>query len=1097
MRTIHLTENQNNFTWSIPKGRGTAFEDLIHSYLKNFVATKDGRVKVIRTRVTGDEGRDFEVYFSEEINIFGIRIKQPINGSGNVVYIECKSTEHERLDDEFIVDASQHKDFEASSYILVTNAFLTPYCQYRAQKEWQRRNSLFHLVDRRRLYEVMRACELDSKANELGLRFPEPSIVPEINKRSLGISCQSELDVVSGKQFVQAYLAVNNYSTESQLLRVGVATDLRWTANQTSIERVIEAGGVETIELTVNRNEFDSSADLDLNLTVNGRSHRITVSRINREIIFEPDFTGEEHRRIAQSIRTSVEGNSGFLLISFQGEAGVGKTRTIKEALKPLVNGQYEIFTYHFTRNLEDISFDDLFAAFGVGYSSDSPEIGGLYNSIDNIAKIDHPILLHFEDLHHASKDVIDDFKKLLLNSPVCKNSLVLIVTGRDDHTFPNEDYFSFLQIANDRNLKNACYSLYPFTDDDARTLIRSVVVDIPDPGVERVHLLGQNNPFIIVEILQYLLDSSLAQLLSLRTVGILNPEVFSGRKGLPETVEELYSQRLTSLLNSPNGDLAYKFLIVSSFFGFVMDREIRRRFFDGKEEGEDVWNLLCERRFIAEDTTNNIATFAHENLLNYLRQIIREPANSLELSSYLLANPGIAKSLSIFDLGEAYYLHEEFDNAFNCLTEIWERVREITNFSSEEINKLYFSYLPALFQTTKFTGLPHNEIAKIPLAYSYMGVHNFPLVVAEDVCTRASQMLDEIYEKETDGLRQKLTVRQLRAHALQNMGKTGLALQEMLEIEATLEENPADWYELKFDLYDRLQEYYRKTNHAALVRFYGRQARLNVNLAEEKDKKLLAAHLITQSVSCLFSGKKNACKQAAEAYSMSKEVQIQRFIIFNRLTELIIEGLYSHRDPIVIKAVMDEARDMLQDAAVKNFSDSIMRLQLLLATLALNYYEDTSERHSIARYYIESGQANSIRFGNGLFDWAFDNLAAVIDLADEYQPDDHARRRFQSCLERLKRRGLTFLGARDGLYPNSFAISNIIRFFSQFYDSDGLEILQTTFSSYNNDFLEDRQVGLELVRKAGKGQPIFWPRNSKFQMPRYPAEGGYFTPIF
>lgn len=1093
-RTIYLTENPNNFKWSIPKGNGKIFEDLVHSYLKKYVATKDGRVRVVRTRATGDAGRDFEVYFSEKVKIFGIHIKPPQNGSQSVVFIECKSTEHDRLDDEFIVDASQHKDFEASSYILVTNAFLTPYCQYRAQQEWKRRNSRFYLVDRRRLYEVLRTSQLDAQANDLGLKFPKLPNGSEMDQSFLGVSCQTDQKVIGGQQLANVYIAINNYSAESQLLEIGVATDLRWLAQSAKYERVIEAHGLETIELSVDRKEFGGPDDLDLNLTVNGRSHRLTVTRPHPEIVFEPDFTGEEHRQIAQDIRTRAENTPGFFLISLQGEAGVGKTRTIKEALEPLKNGQYELFTYNFTRNLESISFSKLFKTFGLECPATPPVQPRLYDSVSHIAKIGTPILLHFEDLHHANKSMIDDFKELILKPPVCENSLVLIVTGRDDHTFPNEDYYSFLQIANDRNLQNTCcYHLHPFTDDDAKMLIRSVVVDIPDPGVKRVHSLGQNNPFIIVEILQFLLDSSLAQLLSLRTVGILNPEIFAGRKGLPETVEELYGQRLASLLKAENGELAYTFLIISSFFGFVMDREIRRRFFDGEEAGEEAWKLLCERRFIVEDTTNNIATFAHENVLHYLRRIVRDPANAYDLSSYLLANPGIAKSLDPFDLGEAYYLHKDFETAFHYLTEIWDRIQEVTNFSSEQIAKSYFSYLPALFQTTKSLGLPNDEIAKIAVAYSYMGVHNYPLVVAEDACAKSNQMLSEIYEKENDGLRQKLAVRQLRAHALQNMGQTGRALQEMLEIEAALEESAMDWYELKFDLFDRLQEYYRKTNHAALVRFYGKQAGRNVSLA--KDEKLLAAHLITQSVASIFSGKKNASKHAKEAYLMSEKVEIERFIVYNRLTELIIEGLYSHRDPIVIKEVMEEARVMLQNAAMASFSDSIMRIQLLLATLALNYYQDPSERHSIARYYINSGQANSVRFGNGLFDWAFDNLAAVIDLED--RSDEDVRRRFRSCLERLRRRRLTFLGAQDGVYPNSFAISNIIRFFSQFQDSVGLEILQTTFSAYNNDFLEDRRIGLDLVRRASKGQPIFWPRDSKFQMIRYPADGGYFTPIF
>ena len=185
----------------------------------------------------------------------------------------------------------------------------------------------------------------------------------------------------------------------------------------------------------------------------------------------------------------------------------------------------------------------------------------------------------------------------------------------------------------------------------------------------------------------------------------------------------------------------------------------------------------------------------------------------------------------------------------------------------------------------------------------------------------------------------------------------------------------------------------------------------------------------------------------------------------------------------------------MLRDAAWNNFSDSIMRIELLLATLALNCYEDIRERHDRARFHINSGQANSLRFGNGLFDWAFDNLAAVIDLEEGKEED--VRRRFRSCLERLNKRGLTFLWAQSGIYPNTFAISNIVRFFGQFKDSECIELIRSAFSTYDNLFLEDEHEGIALVARAVKGRSIFCPERLKFQMLRYPVSDGYFTPVF
>jgi len=106
-------------------------------------------------------------------------------------------------------------------------------------------------------------------------------------------------------------------------------------------------------------------------------------------------------------------------------------------------------------------------------------------------------------------------------------------------------------------------------------------------------------------------------------------------------------------------------------------------------------------------------------------------------------------------------------------------------------------------------------------------------------------------------------------------------------------------------------------------------------------------------------------------------------------------------------------------------------------------------------------------------------------------------RRRFESCLDGLRRRGLTFMGAAGGTYPNVFAVSNIVRWFGGFRETRGMEIVQGCLSAYDNRFAEDPRRAQELVRRAVKGRPIFWPERSPVSMLRYPAGTGYFTPIF
>lgn len=1093
-RTIYLSDNPNDFQWAIPEERARAFEDLVSEYLRRHVATQSGRVKTIRTRAVGDAGRDFEVYFDGEVELFGLKILQPPGRSG-VVFVECKSTERPRLDDGFIADASQHHEYESCAYVLVTNAVVTPYCQQRAQREWELRQSTFHLVDRRKLVDEIYLRQMDKEAARLGLRLPPPSQLPGFDRSRLVISCQTESFQSVGSHIVNAYMAMTNHGTESVLAELDIATDMRWLSPDSHYERMIQPGFVETVELTARRQEFSGPDELDLTLRVNGRAQRLTVANPSYKLTLEPLFTGESHRRIKREINASAEVATGFNLISVQGEAGAGKTRTVKEALEPLRNGRLNFFSYIFSRHQGAPSFEDFYETFGLkGGSADDDAAARVSELLRLAAKTEAPVLIHFEDLHHADEGVLKVFKQAALRPLSSASPLILIVTGRDDHTFPNEEYYSFLQLVTNQALDHVrSYTIPPLTDEDAETLIRSVVVNMPEPGVERVLALGQNNPFVILEILQYLLDVRLVKLLSRRTVGVLNPEVFAGRNGLPETVEELYDRRLASLKGAAAGELANAFLIAASFFGFIIEPDVRRTFFDGEETGEESWALLCERRFVREDSAGGETTFAHENLLHHARRVARRPENAEESASLILDRPGLAKRLGALDLGEVYYLHKDYADAFESFEEVWERVQRVTNFSSEEIDKNYFRYLPPLFHAAKASGAAETHLSKVALAHGYMGVHNFPLVVAENACAISEGLLGEIYPGRKEGLRQKLAVRQLRAHALQNMGRTSQALKEMLEIEAALVESGEHWPEVEFDLYDRLQTFYQKINHEEMVRFYGRQTSKSVE--QSGDKKLRAAHLITQSVVSMFSGEQQALTRATEAYNASVAVEIPRFITYTRLTQLVVGALYSRQERAVLQPIYDEARTMLRDAAWNNFSDSIMRIELLLGTLALNCYEDVGERHEMARFHVDSGQANSLRFGNGLFDWAFDNLAAVIDL--EEGRDEDGRRRFRSCLERLNKRGLTFLGAQSGIYPNTYAVSNIVRFFGQFKDSECIELIRSAFSTYDNRFLEGEHEGVALVARAVRGRAIFCPERPKFQMLRYPVADGYFTPVF
>lgn len=109
-----------------------------------------------------------------------------------------------------------------------------------------------------------------------------------------------------------------------------------------------------------------------------------------------------------------------------------------------------------------------------------------------------------------------------------------------------------------------------------------------------------------------------------------------------------------------------------------------------------------------------------------------------------------------------------------------------------------------------------------------------------------------------------------------------------MLELEASVKEG--NWVSdaFEFDLYDRMQEYYRKINHPELMSHYGRLAKRSVD--RSTDKKLLASHLITQSMAALFANEREALDAARIASKAAHVVGIRRFAMFNRLSVVLGE---------------------------------------------------------------------------------------------------------------------------------------------------------------------------------------------------------------
>ena len=786
-------------------------------------------------------------------------------------------------------------------------------------------------------------------------------------------------------------------------------------------------------------------------MQINGIESTVFIEGLNGIPIFEPPFIGEDRKEIINSLEKSLKSQCAPSIICFWGDAGIGKTRLAEELAKHL-NGTY--FDFGGCKIQRNSSPEKMIQKFlkKNGYISDEiyPDLSTM---ISNSVKDGYHAIYVLDDFHNASQEFIVQIKKLKdISAPI-----TFLICGRTDFSAGDLNYLSFIEWAKD-NLSIYNFEILPLKEKETENLIRVLIDGIPNYALKRLQKLSMNNPLFIIQYIEYMLDINLVKLVNRNTVGIVNINKFHSKMYMPRKISEIYEKRISNLSNhNINGqryvDLLYKIAICNG----NISSDSCYRFF---EEDHNYLKELIKRRFLKYDSNENIV-FVHESLYLFtLYSLNKKLAYRKKIANEILEKTGIELILNSFQIGRVNIFASKFKLAEIAFSPILNWLENVNNYSNNNINVLYYEYLPDIFdlaiKNPKLVPLAKKAI----LMRIYISLHHFAPIKAVNECDEFELIIKS--KKNFDDISFLLSIKELKAHALMNSGLYTDGETLLKEIQAYwLDDNKILPLETLFDLYDRLSSVYKHFNLKNLSVKYNN---LSLKLAERlQDSKLKMLANRTKFKLYLYSEKEIALSSLLESCQLNNESPSARIKLDNDLDVCGFDIIYNQKSNW--EELVQKIESLCKFAESNEFSRARIHGYFLLAICYLKM--GTKEAIKKANYYTERAINISTAYGIGGYMWRLHNLLAIIKMRLNFD-NNEIYKLFCTVFEILDTRGLLYLGNRDFCHGNILAISNLGYFLQEhkFETTFNEKMSQITYINKNKETVCLNNNGVELVHE-------------------------------
>lgn len=984
-RVNYITQNIYQDLGPYDKVDGTDFENemqnLISNHLHNYFHQG---LRLKKTSNTRDDGKDIIITSPVEFILWGRKFKYKKRKDEITVYIECKSTKDVRVGrDKFSHNILVANYSEIDYFVLLTNKCITPEAYYLAMANAEQNEYEFILFDK------------------VLLNLFAKNSIPRVNET---ISYQIMTGIENGANRLDIFLLIQNHSSKQQLFKYKLKSNRNWKLSDESLNKFIEPYSCVAVKVTALKEYNDGIDDLLLNMEYDNNSKTISINSSNVNYIFETPLVGQQHKDLINDLYEKIIDNFQKVFVHIHGEAGIGKTRIKDEIINKIKDCGIDIFEFRCMEKTQDTDKEMLI--------SNMSKKGILSNSENQYSRY----VVIIEDFHYASGDLIDYIIHFSNPEVLFENPISFIVLGRDDDTVLNKEYIRFIDFSK-KSSNFIDKKIEKLESKDCISLIKTIIKEVPERVIDDICHASENNPFYIIQFIEYLLENKLVNIANRNTVGIINAATFKERIYIPSSIEALLEKRFT-YLKEQIGLLAYDFMLILSFKKNICNSELFDEFFETDEISKEY---LLKHHFIKTDVSEQNVIFEHENIYQYCNKLMLTDCYSDEIFKKIYENDFVFNSLNDFEKGKVYYKNRLYDKAIASYIEIIKQLQKFDNVAAVNMSFYYLEYIDDIYYI--FLKRKDYEMCeKCILSVLYISLHN----ISNGYATyNINNIEKKIKENHNNNYKLQISYKQMKMHYYMQCGNNLKAFQLGSELIALERYSNSDLFsdDVRFNLFDRMSSLYNQLNHKELAELYNRLA-FDIAVKEKNDTFYALSYMTTSKI-YFFTETNKSLEYMQKAQNSIDQIKNTRLSCHNQLS--VISARLLAEDNINKEDLLNKVKEQLSIANEIKYPIAQIRSYYLMAVLLYCQVPETIDWDLLISYLdkaIELCIYNaSIKLLPNIYNMKAiveNSLSANTDLMFKY---------YNTMLLYLKQQNQLFLGSFNLTYSNVINLTNYALF--------------------------------------------------------------------